>query len=72
MEKTVDFKQVAYQARFNIMSAVQLPPPEVFKRLSDDEKYDLYKRIFETYHDLTNFLTSSLDIDDLQTRYWKD
>lgn len=72
MEKTVDFKQVAYQARYGIMPAVVLPTPDAFQKLNDDEKLDLYRRIFDTYHDMANFLTSSLDVDNLLTRYWND
>ena len=72
MAKTVDFKQVAYQTRFGIMAAVKLPTPDEFQQLKDDEKLALYDRIFDTWHDAANFLSSSLDIDSLLTRYCND
>lgn len=72
MAKTVDFKQVAYQTRFGIMAAVKLPTPDEFQQLNDDEKLALYRCIFDTWHDMSNFLTSSLNIDDLLTRYCND
>ena len=72
MAKTVDFKQVAYQARYGIMAAIKLPTPEEFQKLSDDEKLALYRCIFDTFHDMANFLSSSLDIDSLLTRYCND
>lgn len=72
MAKNVDFKQVAYQARFGIMAAIKLPTPEEFQKLKDDEKLALYRNIFDTWHDMADFLTSSLSIDDLLKRYCND
>lgn len=72
MAKKVNFKEVAYQARYDIMAAIKLPTPEAFQDLNDDDKLALYRTIFSTYHDLANFLSSSLDIDDLLTRYSND
>lgn len=72
MAKNVDFKQVAYQTRFGIMAAVKLPTPDEFQRLNDDEKLALFRCIFDTWHDMSDFLTSSLSIDDLLTRYCND
>ena len=72
MSKNVDFKQVAYQARFGIMAAIKLPTPEEFQRLNDDEKLALYRNIFDTWHDMSDFLTSSLSIDDLLNKYGND
>lgn len=72
MAKTVDFKQVAYQTRFGIMAAVKLPTPEEFQKLSDDEKLALYRCIFDNFHDVANFLSSSLDIDELLNKYCND
>lgn len=69
MAKTLDFKQVAYQTRFGIMAAVKLPTPEEFPQLKDDEKLVLYRNIFDTWHDISDFLTSSLSIDDLLNKY---
>ena len=72
MAKTLDFKQVAYQTRFGIMAAVKLPTPEAFLQLKDDEKLVLYRNIFDTWHDMSDFLTSSLSIDDLLNKYGDD
>ena len=72
MAKTLDFKQVAYQTRFGIMAAVKLPTPEEFTQLKDDEKLVLYRNIFDTWHDMSDFLTSSLSIDDLLNKYGDD
>ena len=72
MAKNVDFKSVAYKTRFGIMAAVKLPNPEEFKQLKDDEKLALYRCIFDTWHDMSRYLTSSLSIDDLLNRYCND
>lgn len=72
MAKTVNFKQVAYQARFGMMGKVKLPIPEDFNNLKDDEKLALYRCIFDTWHDVSYFLSSSLDIDDLLNKYGDD
>lgn len=72
MAKNVDFKDVCYNTRFGIMASVKLPTPEAFQNLNDDEKLALYRLIFDTFHDVANFLSSSLDIDDLLTRYCND
>lgn len=72
MAKNVNFKQVALKARFGIMAAVNLPTPEEFQRLNDDEKIALYSCIFDTWHDMSLYLSSSLDIDDLLQKYGND
>lgn len=72
MIKKVDFKDVAYQARFGIMAKVKLTNPEDFNNLNDDEKLALYSSIFHTWHDVAGFLTSSLNIDDLLNKYGDD
>lgn len=72
MAKTVDFKQVAYQTRFGIMAAVKLPTPDEFQKLTDEEKFSLYRCIFDNFHDVSDFLTSSLNIDDLLNKYGND
>lgn len=72
MAKTINFKEVAYKTRFGIMAAVKLPTPDEFQKLNDDEKLALYHRIFDTWHDTSNFLSSSLDIDDLLNKYGND
>ena len=72
MAKTVDFKDVAYQARFGMMGKVKLPTPEDFNNLNDDEKLALYRCIFDTWHDVSGFLTSSINIDDLLNKYGND
>ena len=72
MAKNVDFKQVAYQTRFGIMAAIKLPTPDEFQQLKDDEKLALFRNIFDTWHDMSDFLTSSLSIDDLLKRYCND
>lgn len=72
MAKRVNFRVVAYQTRFEIMTAIKLPTPEVFQNLGDVEKVDLYREIFNMYHDVANFLASNLDVDDLIARYCED
>lgn len=72
MAKTINFKDVAYQTRFGIMAAIKLPTPDEFQQLKDDEKLALYCCIFDTWHDTSNFLSSSLDIDNLLKRYCTD
>lgn len=72
MAKTVDFKQVAYQTRFGIMAAVKLPTPDEFQRLNDDEKVVLYRCVFDTWHDMSDYLTASLNIDNLLQKYGND
>lgn len=67
--KKVNFKDVAYQTRFGIMASIELPTPEAFQNLNEDEKLALYRNVFNVFHDMSDFLTSSLDIDDLLTRY---
>lgn len=72
MAKKVNFKEVASQARFDIMASIKLPTPEAFQDLNDEEKFALYRTIFDTYHDLADFLSASLNMDDLLTRYCND
>lgn len=70
MAKPIDFKSVAYQARFGMLASIKMPTPDDFSKLSESEKQQLYSRIFDLHHDLCDFLTSSLSIDDLQDKYY--
>lgn len=72
MAKRVNFRVVAYQTRFEIMTAIKLPTPEDFQNLGDVEKVELYRGIFNMYQDVANFLSSNLDVDDLLARYCDD
>lgn len=69
MAKTINFKKVAYQARFGIMASTKLPTPDAFQALNEDEKKAVYRDIFDTWHAVSSFLTSTLEIDDLLNRY---
>lgn len=72
MAKEVNFKEVTYQARYDIMATIKLPTPEAYQDLNDEEKFALYRSIFDTFHDLADFLTASLNIDNLLKRYSND
>ena len=72
MAKNVNFKDVAYQARFGMMTKVKLPTPEAFNNLNDDEKLALYSCIFDRWHDVSDFLYNFLTNDDLLNKYGDD
>lgn len=72
MAKNVNFKQVALQTQFGIMAKIKLPTPKNFQALNDDEKLALYRCIFDTWHDVSEYITSSLNIDDLLQKYGND
>lgn len=69
MAKQVDFKNVVSQVRYGILGSFQMVTPSEFKMLSDKEQFELYNRLFKLHHDVSNFLTSYLDIDDLNQDY---
>ena len=69
MNKKIDFKQVAETVRFDLLGSIEMPTPCDFAILSAEEKISLYKRIFDLYHDVCCYLSSSLDIDELISKY---
>lgn len=69
MAKNVDFKSVAKQLRFDILGGFQMMVPSDFEKLSDAQKLEFYGRVFTLHHDCCNFLSSYLDIDDLNQNY---
>ena len=70
MEKPIDFKMVAYQARFGMLGSIKMPTPDDFSKLSESEKNQLYSKLFDLHHDLCDYLASSLSIENLQTKYY--
>lgn len=69
MAKNVDFKNVASEVRYGILGSFQMMTPSEFEKLSEPEKVLFYERIFKLHHDCCNFLTSYLDIDELNHNY---
>ena len=69
MEKFIDFKQVAKVVRYTMLADLNLPTPQVFYEMTNEEKNTLYDDIFTNHHDICTFLTSHLDIDKLMSRY---
>lgn len=69
MSKKINFKKVAFQARFSIMASIKLPTPDAFQALNEEEKKFVYRNIFNTWHAVSSFLSSTLEIDDLLNHY---
>lgn len=69
MEKTIDFKQVAIVVRYTMLADLNLPTPQDFYEMTEEEKNSLYDDIFRNHHDICTFITSHLDIDKLMSRY---
>ena len=69
MKDLVDFKNVVDTVRFNLLGSIELPLPSEFERLDNEQKSQLYRRIFDLHHDMCCYLSSSLYIDELNKRY---
>lgn len=69
MAKQVDFKNVVSQVRYDILGSFKMVTPSEFEMLSDKEQIELYHRLFKLHHDCCNFLSSYLDIDELNQDY---
>ena len=69
MKEKIDFKKVADKVRFDLLGSISLPTPSEFQMLSDEEKARLYQQIFELHHDACCYLSSSLYLDELTTKY---
>ena len=69
MKEKIDFKKVAHAVRFDLLGSMNMPTPSDFQMLSDEEKTRLYQRIFDLHHDVCCYLSSSLYIDDLNSKY---
>lgn len=69
MKEKIDFSEVANVVRFNMLNSIELPLPTEFERLDEEQKSQLYQRIFGLHHDMCCYLSSSLYIDELNKRY---
>lgn len=69
MKEKIDFSEVANVVRFNMLGSINLPLTSEFERLDNEQKTQLYRRIYELYHDMCCYLSSSLYIDELNKRY---
>ena len=69
MKDLVDFKNVVDTVRFNLLGSIELPLPSEFERLDNEQKTQLYQRIFDLHHDMCCYLSSSLYIDELNKKY---
>lgn len=69
MKEKIDFMKVADAVRYDLLGSFDMPTPSDFQMLSDEEKTRLYKRIFDLHHDVCCYLSSSLYLDELNTKY---
>ena len=69
MKEKIDFKKVADTVRFDLLGSISLPTPSEFQMLSDEEQARLYQQICELHHDACCYLSSSLYLDELNTKY---
>lgn len=69
MKEKIDFSEVAHVVRMNMLGSIELPLTSEFERLDNEQKTQLYRRIFDLYHDMCCYLSSSLYIDELNKRY---
>lgn len=69
MKNLVDFKNVVNTVRFNLLGSIELPLPSEFESLDEEQKSQLYRRIFDLHHDVCCYLSSSLYLDELNKRY---
>lgn len=71
MKENVDFRKVANTVRYGLLGSMYTPTPENFGELSDEEKKQIYEQLFDLLHDVCNYLSSSMYIDELNTKYEK-
>lgn len=69
MKNCVNFKDVVSEARFDILGGFKCMLPVDFDNLSDTEKKDYYRTIFDLHHDLCSFLSAYLQLDDINSKY---
>lgn len=71
MKEKIDFRKVANKVRFDLLGSVLVPTPSDYEKLGDEEKARIYQYIFDMYHDVCCYLSSSLYLDELETKYEK-
>lgn len=69
MKEKIDFSEVANVVRFNMLGSIELPLPSEFERLDNEQKSQLYQRIFDLHHDMCCYLSSSLYLDEINKKY---
>lgn len=69
MKEKIDFRNAAKVVRFELLGSFNMPTPSDFKTLSNEEKAQIYEKLFELHHDVCCYLSSALYLDELATKY---
>ncbi len=69
MKNTIDFREVVDFTRYELLGHVGLLTPSGFSELTDDKKTEVYERAWQAVMDACTYMTSALNIDELQTKH---
>lgn len=69
MKEKIDFRNAAQVVRFELLGSFNMPTPSNFETLSNEEKAQIYEKLFELHHDVCCYLSSALYLDELATKY---
>lgn len=69
MKKSIDFKEVVNEVRFDMMGQFQMVTPSEFSKMCEDDKIEFYTRLFDLHHDVCEMLSSALSIDKFRIKY---
>lgn len=69
MNEKINFRNVAQVVRFELLGSLNMPTPSNFETLSDEEKAQIYEKLFDLHHDVCCYLSSALYLDELATKY---
>lgn len=65
----IDFKEVVDFTRYELMGNLNLPTPEVFNESSENEKNEVYERVWYAFMNACSYMTAAMNIDEMQTPY---
>lgn len=69
MAQKIDFKGIVEVVRWDMLPRMSRMTPADFSKLSDKEKDEVYRIMFDIKHDMSDYLTSALHVDDLGEQY---
>lgn len=69
MTNIIDFRKVVDFVRFELLGDLHMPTPSEFNELSNEEKKEVYRRIWDAHIDACTYMTSALNIAELNDKH---
>lgn len=69
MAQKIDFREIAEMVRYVMLPRIKMVTPQKFDEMSPTDKLELYRNAFNVYHDVCQYLSSALNVEDFNEKY---